>query len=140
MNLGHGPALDLGVGRVRTEFFATLDVDAFPVRDGWLDALREQLDDGNVVVGGHMHRGFAHPSMLAMRTRDFRDRKHSFIRSPWKPGEFVHGQSWDVAERISMRPAAKNCGRSTSVAKEPCLGSPVGGSRKRRWTLLKFCG
>lgn len=103
INLGHGPALDLGTRMVHTEFFATLDVDAFPVRADWLDVLRAKLDDGNVVVGGHMHRGFAHPSMLAMRTQDFRERKHSFIRSHWQGGEFVHGRSWDVAERISMR-------------------------------------
>ena len=103
-NLGHGPALDVAVGRVRTEFFATLDVDAFPVRGDWLDVLRADLDRGNVVVGGHMHRGFAHPSMLAMRTRDFRDRKHTFVRSRWRNSDdFVHGRSWDVAERISMR-------------------------------------
>ena len=86
INIGHGPALDLAAGMVSTEYFATLDVDAFPVRADWLDVMRGMLDDGNVVVGGHMHRGFAHPSLLGMRTRDFRDRHHSFIRSHWQGG------------------------------------------------------
>ena len=35
-NLGHGVALDLGVARVRTEYLAVLDVDAFPISDRWL--------------------------------------------------------------------------------------------------------
>ena len=86
MNLGHGPGLDIAASLVRTEYFATLDIDAFPVRADWLDDLRRRLEEGNVVVGGTMHRGFAHPSMLAMRTRDFLDRHHSFMRSVWKPG------------------------------------------------------
>jgi glycosyltransferase involved in cell wall biosynthesis len=134
VNLGHGPALDLGVGRVRTEFFATLDVDAFPVREGWLDALRAELDAGNVVVGGHMHRGFAHPSMLAMRTRDFRDRHHSFIRSHWQTGEFVHGESWDVAERISMREPGRVALIEPSEVRGPgVIGTIYGGLVYHNW-------
>ena len=134
INLGHGPALDLGVGMVRTEFFATLDVDAFPVRADWLDVLRRQLDAGNVVVGGHMHRGFAHPSMLAMRTRDFRDRKHTFIRSHWQSGEFVHGRSWDVAERISMRETGRVGLIDTTEVRGPgVIGTVYGGIVYHNW-------
>jgi glycosyltransferase involved in cell wall biosynthesis len=134
VNLGHGPALDLGVGRVRTEFFATLDVDAFPVREGWLDALRAELDAGNVVVGGHMHRGFAHPSMLAMRTADFRARRHSFIRSHWQGGEFVHGRSWDVAERISMREPGRVALIEPSEVRGPgVIGTVYGGLVYHNW-------
>ena len=134
INLGHGPALDLAVSRVRTEFFATLDVDAFPVRRDWLDVLRAELDRGNVLVGGHMHRGFAHPSMLAMRTSDFRDRKHSFIRSHWQSGEFVHGRSWDVAERISMREPGRVGLIPTSEVRGPgVIGSVYGGIVYHNW-------
>lgn len=134
MNLGHGPALDIAAARVRTEFFATLDVDAFPVREDWLTVLRSELDAGNVVVGGHMHRGFAHPSMLAMRTRDFRDRKHSFVRSHWQSGEFVHGQSWDVAERISMREPGRVGLIPTSEVRGPgVIGSVYGGIVYHNW-------
>jgi glycosyltransferase involved in cell wall biosynthesis len=134
VNLGHGPALDLGVALVRTEFFATLDVDAFPVCDGWLDALRAELDRGNVVVGGHMHRGFAHPSMLAMRTADFRRRKHTFIRSHWRGGTFVHGESWDVAERISMREPGRVALIDPSEVRGPgVIGTVYGGLVYHNW-------
>lgn len=134
INVGHGPAMDIAVSRVRTEFFATLDVDAFPVRADWLDVLRAELDRGNVVVGGHMHRGFAHPSMLAMRTRDFRERHHSFIRSHWQKGEFVHGVSWDVAERISMRePGKVGLIPTTEVRGPGVIGSVYGGIVYHNW-------
>ena len=134
LNVGHGPALDLAASAVRTEFFATLDVDAFPVRNDWLDVLREMLDADNVVVGGHMHRGFAHPSLLAMRTRAFRDRRHSFIRSRWQAGEFVHGQSWDVAERISMRePGRVGLIEPSEVRGPGVIGTVYGGIVYHNW-------
>jgi glycosyltransferase involved in cell wall biosynthesis len=134
INLGHGPALDLGVSRVRTEFFATLDVDAFPVRSDWLDQLRARLDAGNVVVGGAMHRGFAHPSMLAMRTRDFRDRHHSFIRSSWQRGKFEAGHSWDVAERISMRePGRVGLVMPSEIRGPGVIGTVYGGIVYHNW-------
>lgn len=34
-NVHHGPAMDLGILRCRTRFVVALDVDAFPIRDGW---------------------------------------------------------------------------------------------------------
>ncbi len=104
VNLGHGPAMDLATRLVRTEYFVTLDVDAFPVSPDWLDVLRSHLEAGNEVVGGRLYRGYAHPSMMAMRTQRFRDRNHTFIRSAWRTSEdFVHGESWDVGELISRR-------------------------------------
>ena len=96
--------MDLATTMVRTEYFVTLDVDAFPVSPDWLDVLRGHLEAGNQVVGGRLYRTFAHPSMMAMRTSRFRDRKHTFIRSSWRSSEdFVHGESWDVGELISRR-------------------------------------
>lgn len=103
LNVGHGPALDIGVARVHTDRFVALDVDAFPVTAEWLPVLRAHLDAGNEVVGGHIHRQFVHPSLLAMRTRRFLDHRHTFRRPPWPDGAFVEGTHWDVGERISMR-------------------------------------
>ncbi len=104
INLGHGPAMDVATTRVRTEFFVTLDVDAFPVAADWLEVLRRHLDAGNEVVGGRLYRSFAHPSMMAMRTRTFREHRHTFIRSAWRTSaDFVHGESWDVGELISRQ-------------------------------------
>ena len=106
INLGHGPAMDLATTMVRTEYFATLDVDAFPISAEWLGVMRGHLDAGSAVVGGRLYRKFAHPSMLAMATRTFRERDHTFIRSAWvSSADFVHGESWDVGELISMREA-----------------------------------
>ncbi len=108
INLGHGPAMDMATTRVRTEFFVTLDVDAFPITADWLDVLRGHLEAGNEVVGGRLYRSFAHPSMMAMRTRRFRERHHTFIRSAWRTSDdFVHGESWDVGELISRREEPK---------------------------------
>ena len=104
INLGHGPAMDLATRLVGTEYFVTLDVDAFPVSPDWLDVLRGHLEAGIEVVGGRLYRSFAHPSLMAMRTQRFRDRNHTFIRSAWRSSEdFVHGESWDVGELISRR-------------------------------------
>ncbi len=129
INLGHGPAMDLATGLVRTEYFATLDVDAFPVSPDWLDVLRSHLDAGNAVVGGRLYRNFAHPSMLAMRTATFRERRHTFIRSSWRSSEdFVHGVSWDVAERISMREAPRVALIEPSEVRGPgVIGTVYGG-------------
>ena len=134
MNLGHGPGLDIAASLVRTEYFATLDIDAFPVRSDWLDDLRRRLEEGNVVVGGTMHRGFAHPSMLAMRTRDFLDRHHSFMRSVWKPGKFEAGESWDVAERISMRePGRVGLVTPSEIRGPGVIGTVYGGIVYHNW-------
>ncbi len=41
LNVGHGPALDVGAANVRTERFVALDVDAFPVTPdqvAWMDS------------------------------------------------------------------------------------------------------
>ena len=134
INLGHGPGLDIAASLVRTEYFATLDIDAFPVRADWLDDLRRRLEEGNVVVGGTMHRGFAHPSMLAMRTRDFRDRHHTFMRSVWRPGKFEAGESWDVAERISMRePGRVGLVQPSEIRGPGVIGTVYGGIVYHNW-------
>ena len=67
-NLGHGVALDLGVARVRTEYLAVLDVDAFPISDRWLPESIEALARGAQVAGSRLHRNFIHPCFLVTRT------------------------------------------------------------------------
>lgn len=86
VNIFHGPALDLAINLVKTEYFVTLDIDAFPIADGWLDVALEPLKQGFSVSGARYPlltgQGgldpYAHPSFLAMRTEHFRDHRHSF--------------------------------------------------------------
>jgi glycosyltransferase involved in cell wall biosynthesis len=129
INLGHGPAMDMATTRVQTEYFVTLDVDAFPITADWLDVLRGHLEAGNEVVGGRLYRSFAHPSMMAMRTQRFRERKHTFIRSAWRTSDdFVHGESWDVGELISRREAPKVALIEASEVRGPgVIGTVYGG-------------
>ena len=129
INLGHGPAMDVATTRVGTEFFVTLDVDAFPISADWLGVLRGHLDAGNEVVGGRLYRSFAHPSMMAMRTRPFREHHHTFIRSAWRTSEdFVHGESWDVGELISRREEPKVALIEASEVRGPdVIGTVYGG-------------
>ena len=130
INLGHGPAMDVATTYVRTEYFVTLDVDAFPITAGWLDVLRGHLEAGNEVVGGRLYRSFAHPSMMAMRTQRFRERHHTFMRSAWRTSaDFVHGESWDVGELISRRRGTerRNSSRRRRFAGPGVIGTVYGG-------------
>jgi hypothetical protein len=81
VNILHGPALDLGVFLSRTEFFVTLDIDAFPIRHGWLDKLLVPLHDGSHVAGARFEGlgvPYAHPCFLGMATARFLESGHSF--------------------------------------------------------------
>ena len=87
VNLGHGPAMDLGFLRVRTEFAIALDVDAFPINERWIDAVVTPLRQGSRVAGARasvtsMKRDYVHPSYLAMRVADFVDAGHTFSPGP----------------------------------------------------------
>lgn len=77
-NAGHARAMDMGCLLVDTEFLVTLDVDAFPIRDDWLEKLLAPLDDGFTIAGAHLNRDYVHPCCLAMRTLRFRDGRLSF--------------------------------------------------------------
>lgn len=79
-NLGHGPALNLGFYKARTEFVIALDVDAFPIADSWLDAVLHPLQSGYTVAGG-FNNGYIHPSYLAIRRRHFIEAGHTFEAS-----------------------------------------------------------
>jgi len=98
INISHGPALDVGVLLLcRTEYFVALDVDAFPIDDGWLPRLLSALDGGAQAAGARSPNDadppYVHACCLAMRTRRFVDQQHSFAPGP----------TWDVAQRISQR-------------------------------------
>jgi glycosyltransferase involved in cell wall biosynthesis len=106
-NFGHGPALELGTLRARGHYVVTLDVDAFPIREGWLDELIEPLRNGSIVSGANMQDGYAHPCCLAIRMDDFLARNHTMYASydlgdlrPW--GREL-GEWWDVAQSISIK-------------------------------------
>ena len=71
INMGHDFALDLGVLLCRTEFVVTLDVDAFPLHDRWLEELEGSLRAGAEVAGARLNREYVHPCCWAMRTARF---------------------------------------------------------------------
>lgn len=71
----HGRALDRLLREVsaETEYVVTLDTDAFPIRDGWLENLIGRLDRGAWIAGVWRDemapdiRPYVHPSCLAAR-------------------------------------------------------------------------
>jgi hypothetical protein len=80
----------------RAELVMTLDTDAFPVRDGWLHAISELLQDASLtgIWRDEMEsvlRPFVHPSCLAMR----RERLAQMHRP------FSFGGVQDVGQRIT---------------------------------------
>lgn len=100
VNVGHELALDIGVLRVRTEYVVVLDVDAFPLRDGWLEELLAPLDRGAAISGARLNREYVHPCCWAMRTERFVERGHSF-RSDYRPRAAGRDASGDVGEIMS---------------------------------------
>jgi glycosyltransferase involved in cell wall biosynthesis len=100
LNLGHELALDIGVLLAETEFVVALDVDAFPLRDDWLEELLRPLGEGAQVSGARLNRHYVHPCCWAMRTARFIERKHSF-RSDYRGREEGRDASGDVGEAIS---------------------------------------
>lgn len=100
VNLGHELALDIGFLLVETEYAVALDVDAFPLHDRWLGELVAALEAGNEVAGARLNREYVHPCCLAIRTRRFVERRHSF-RSHYRPRAPGRDASGDVGEDIS---------------------------------------
>ena len=103
-NLFHGPAMDLAFLLSRTEYTVALDVDAFPIVDGWLDQLLEPLSGHKFVSGAEARRGYVHPCCLAMRTAYFARRRHTFTPrvGTWNP-ELLGRDEWDTGESITRR-------------------------------------
>ena len=99
-NLSHELALDIGVLLCATEYVVTMDVDAFPLHDRWLEELLAPLDAGAEVSGARLNRDYVHPCCWAMRTARFVEQGHSF-RSRYRPREEGRDASGDVGEDIS---------------------------------------
>jgi glycosyltransferase involved in cell wall biosynthesis len=104
VNVGHELAMDVGVLLAETEYVVALDVDAFPLRDDWLERLLAPLSEGAQVSGARLNREYVHPCCWAMRRARFVERGHSF-RSHYQPREEGHDASGDVGEEISAAEA-----------------------------------
>jgi Glycosyl transferase family 2 len=106
VNIGHELALDLGVLVCDTEYVVTLDVDAFPLHDHWLQELLAPLASGANISGARLNRSYVHPCCWAMRTARFVEQGHSF-RSDYRPREAGRDASGDVGEVMSAREAPR---------------------------------
>jgi hypothetical protein len=75
---GHGGALDVLVRSTAASipYVITLDTDAFPIRDGWIDELISALESGYAVSGIYRDeisqriRPYVHPSCFCARRAD----------------------------------------------------------------------
>jgi glycosyltransferase involved in cell wall biosynthesis len=107
MNLGHGPAAEIGAFLARGEYLVVLDVDAFPISDRWLEGVLEPLMNGAAVAGAHMQREYAHPCCLAINASRFLNEHHtmlaSYDMSKHALARISRESPWDVGELISIR-------------------------------------
>lgn len=108
-NIYHGAAMDLGFLLSQTEHVVALDVDAFPVRNDWLEVLGAKLREGATVAGAEALRGYVHPCCLMMRLERFVARRHTFQPhvGEWRP-ERLGTEEWDTGESISRREGEEN--------------------------------
>ena len=102
VNIGHELALDLAFLLVETEYVVSLDVDAFPIRDDWLERVVAPLTKGSVISGARLNRRYVHPCFLAMRTERFVRRGHSFL-SEYRGRTATHDAFGDAGEIMSSR-------------------------------------
>ena len=113
-NAGHAVALDIGVCAARTTIAVTLDSDAIPLTEGWMEPAVAPVRDGTAVLAGlRSSRDFVHPVYLAVNTAEFIRRGMSFQvhrvsrgDEPERWGENV----WDTGELMTRAV------RSTEVA------------------------
>ena len=105
VNIGHGKALDIGFALASNEVVVTLDSDAFPYRQNWLEVIREPMDGGNKDAAGMWgRRDRLHPACAAYRRSTFYDTRMSmanhatwidtgeepvFLENCWDTGELV---------------------------------------------------
>jgi hypothetical protein len=106
LNMGHDFGLDLGFLLVDTEYVIALDVDAFPLREGWIDDLLAPLSEGKELSGARVYRQFVHPCLLGMRTARFVEQGHSF-QMHYVPATEDHDMSGDVGEEMSEAEAGR---------------------------------
>lgn len=89
-SVGHGRSLDKLLRRVHpdTEFVITLDTDAFPIRDGWIENLTGRLTEGVLLAGVWRDEllpakpPYIHPCCLAARLDTLRRLDTSFRPVP----------------------------------------------------------
>jgi len=125
----HGASLQYLVDRMKHdyEYFITLDTDAFPIRDGWIQHLTDLIDEGAALAGIYRDefaptiRPYIHVSCLCMRT----DYYHSLDCS------FVSRIAQDLGQNLTLQvqnDAAQYSGRVTSI-------SPSADARSRVFTI-----
>jgi hypothetical protein len=128
-NVFHGPAMDLAFLLSTTQYVIALDVDAFPIADGWLDQLLTPLQNGRYVSGAEALRGYIHPCCLAMSTAYFARRRHTFTPKvgTWDPNRLGRDE-WDTGESITRREGLDRAApiARTSVRGPRQLGSVFG--------------
>jgi GT2 family glycosyltransferase len=94
-NLGHGPGIELALHASSSPYVVTLDSDAFPLVDDWLERLRARLTPSVKAVGIRHHRDYIHPSCLMIERQTLQEYGLTFLNEKDRPSRF------DVAERIS---------------------------------------
>lgn len=107
-NAGHAVALDIATLLSRTDTVVTLDSDAVPLRENWLDSVIDPLSrDGVVLAGLQSRRNFVHPVFAGVDVGAFVARNLSF--QVWKvPGladeDRIWGENcWDTGELMTSR-------------------------------------
>jgi glycosyltransferase involved in cell wall biosynthesis len=94
-NVGHGPALEQARRAAISPYIVTLDSDAYPLSDDWLQRLRERLNGPIKLAGIRHHRDYIHPSCLMVERKTLDQLGLTFLDEKGRPSQF------DVAERIS---------------------------------------
>jgi glycosyltransferase involved in cell wall biosynthesis len=102
-NVGHAPALDLGFLAATSDIVLSLDVDAFPIKSSWLEAVVSPLRQGFTVSGAQLWRPYVHPCCMAIRKARFVLRRHTFRARYSRDRNALGRTAWDVGESISMR-------------------------------------
>jgi len=106
--LSHPVALDFLVDQLANdyEYFITLDTDAFPIQDGWIEFLTSTIEQGCAVVGVYRNEmsevlpPFIHVSCLCMRVSDFCQLPVSFGKQIMK----------DIGQNITMELCRREAG------------------------------
>jgi glycosyltransferase involved in cell wall biosynthesis len=102
-NVGHGLALDAGIQAARTKYVIALDVDAFPIDNGWLDAVLNPLAEGCTLVGAEWG-DYIHPCFCAIARRRFLDNRYTFDASytrNFRVRKRGWPSQWDAGQLIS---------------------------------------
>lgn len=105
LNVGHGRALDIGLFLARTDVVVTLDSDAFPYSDRWLDVLVQPLQDPHVAASGCWGpRDRLHPACAAYRRDELLRQDLSFhnfnLHKDLGEAPVFSVNTWDTGELV----------------------------------------